>query len=410
MFLIKRKYFNKIYIIKGLITALFLSAFIYLSYFDIQFKILNTIIGLVSLYLLLKIEKQALFFAGFFTGIFWFYWVGISFQYYDLAYLAPFVIFAIALLYGIIFYFIAFFDKLFFRCLFIFILSFIHPFGFNWFIPELMFIDSYLYSSKEHFALILASLYMFIRLKTFTKIFAFIPLFFAYTNPGIYIDNPNIKIDMPEQNVSQNQKWIKSNLPIIIENNFILIDKAIKKKKDLIILPETTFPIVLNKADSVIANLEKKSMHIDIIVGALYLENRQYYNATFYFSKGKLNIAKKVVLVPFGEEIPLPKVLVDFINDAFYNGAQDYKKAKEPTNFNIKDNIFRNAICYEATHEKIYQNLNGASYIIASSNNAWFTPSIEPTLQKLLLKYYSKKYGVTIFHSINGSKNYIVRP
>ncbi len=48
--------------------------------------------------------------------------------------------------------------------------------------------------------------------------------------------------------------------------------------------------------------------------------------------------------------------------------------------------------------------------MIATSNNAWFTPSIEPTLQKLLLKYYAKKYDVTIFHSINGSENYTIRP
>ena len=28
--------------------------------------------------------------------------------------------------------------------------------------------------------------------------------------------------------------------------------------------------------------------------------------------------------------------------------------------------------------------------MIVISNNAWFIPSIEPTLQHLLLKYYSK--------------------
>ena len=48
--------------------------------------------------------------------------------------------------------------------------------------------------------------------------------------------------------------------------------------------------------------------------------------------------------------------------------------------------------------------------MIMISNNAWFTPSIEPTLQHLLLKYYSKKYGVTIFHVVNGSENRIYRP
>ena len=35
---------------------------------------------------------------------------------------------------------------------------------------------------------------------------------------------------------------------------------------------------------------------------------------------------------------------------------------------------------------------------------------IEPTLQKLLLRYYSKKYNITIFHVVNGSPNFIFRP
>jgi apolipoprotein N-acyltransferase len=47
--------------------------------------------------------------------------------------------------------------------------------------------------------------------------------------------------------------------------------------------------------------------------------------------------------------------------------------------------------------------------MIVLSNNGWFTPSIEPTLQKLLLQYYSKKYGTTIYHSVNMSESYVVQ-
>ncbi len=192
--------------------------------------------------------------------------------------------------------------------------------------------------------------------------------------------------------------------------NLILVDKAIEKRKELVILPETAFPINLNRNDFLLEKLVEKSTHIDIITGALLYENKQFYNATYYFSKGVIKVAKKVVLVPFGEKIPLPEIFVDFINDTFYNGASDYVEAKEPTDFEIKGIKFRNAICYEATSEKIFQNLGDVKYMIATSNNAWFTPSIEPTLQKLLLKYYAKKYDITIFHSVNGSENYIVRP
>ena len=112
--------------------------------------------------------------------------------------------------------------------------------------------------------------------------------------------------------------------------------------------------------------------------------------------------------MPFGEEIPFPKFLTDFINDTFFDGASDYSKATEPTTFTIKNIKFRNTICYEATTDDVYQNLD-THFVIATSNNAWFTPSTQPTLQKLLLRYYAKKYNLIIYHATNSSQNMIVK-
>ncbi len=409
MFLVKREHFNKTYIIKGLITSCFISAFIYLAYFDLQYKLLDTILGLIAFYFLLKIERKSLFYAGFFTAIFWFYWIAISFQYYDLTPLGPLVIIFFGFVYGLLFYLTAIIDKLWFRCLAIFLLSYIHPLGFNWFVPELIFINSYIPVTKEYFAIVLASIYMFIKLKRL-KVIAIIPILFIFTNKGVYVDNPNLKISMPQLNINQTTKWHEKHLSEQIDLNFQLIDKAIKDKNDLVILPETVFPLVLNKENFLYHNLQKKSLDIDIVVGGIYFEDKHYYNVSYHFSQTNVTVAKKVVLVPFGEEIPLPKFFVDLINNIFYNGAEDFKKADKATDFNIKGTKFRNAICYEATSEKIYKELNGIKYMIAISNNAWFTPSTEPILQKLLLQYYAKKYNITIFHSINGSSNYIIRP
>ncbi|MDU9800000.1 apolipoprotein N-acyltransferase, partial [Helicobacter pylori] len=47
---------------------------------------------------------------------------------------------------------------------------------------------------------------------------------------------------------------------------------------------------------------------------------------------------------------------------------------------------------------------------IVMSNNAWFSPSIEPTLQRTLLKYYARRYGKIILHSTNFSTSYILNP
>ena len=78
MFLLKRDYSNKNFIIKGFISSILLSSFIYLSYFNIEIKFLNTIVALFALYFLLIIPKKALFISGFMTGILWCWWMAVS--------------------------------------------------------------------------------------------------------------------------------------------------------------------------------------------------------------------------------------------------------------------------------------------------------------------------------------------
>ena len=410
MFLLKRDYSNKNFIIKGFITAILLSSFIYLSHFNIEIKLLNTFLGLCAIYFLLIIPKNSLPITGFLTGVLWCYWMAVSLQYYDLIYLTPIIIIGIGLVYAIIFYLFAFYDRLTIRIAMVFAFTFFAPFGFNWMKFELIFIDSYIGTSKIDFAIILISFYFIIKLKRH-KILGLIPLLFILDfGKGEFIDNPKANIYMPQMNIKQSLKWQKEYQSTLIEKNFEEITKAVELKKDLVILPETAFTVVLNKNAELLERLSYLSNEIDILAGALYVENNQIYNASYFFTKGEIQVAKKVVLVPFGEEIPLPKYFVDLINKLFYNGASDYAKASTPTDFIIKGEKFRNAICYEGTTDKIFENLGDTRYMIMITNNAWFTPSIEPTLQHLLLKYYSKKYGVTIFHVANGSPNRIYRP
>ncbi len=409
MFFLKRVYFNKINIIKGLITALLFSTPIYLAYFGFEIKIINTICLLLSLYFILKIDRISLFYSGFFVGILWFYWVSFSFRYYDLSYLIPLVILFFALVYALLFLLISIKDNIYLRAILFFGLAFFNPFGFNWFKPDILLLDSYFEANKIVLGLIILSTIFLVKKRVLIYTVCIIAISFIHINPK---PTPLSDIDISLANFYFNQdyKWDRKNLAAIVDENFKQINKAIKEHKDVVVLPETTFPFVLNKQEFILENLLEKSHKITIIAGSLYYKNGQYENSTYIFKAGNLQIASKVVLVPFGEEIPLPKIFRDFINKIFYNGAKDYTKASAPTDYRIKNISFRNAICYEATSEELYKNLGNTKNIIAISNNAWFTPSIEPTLQKLLIRLYSKKYGVNIYHEINGSENYIITP
>lgn len=392
---------------KSIILAILFSLFIYSEYFGVSNKLINSIAILYSYYLIFRLDKKELFGSGFIIGLLWFWWMGYSFIYYDLSYLIPIILVAVASAYGLLFYLGGIFNNILYRLIYFIAFSYLEPFGFNWLKLELPLIDSYFGTSKIEF-IILLSLSAYLAYSKIIKkrdvaiyTIALIGLYFFHHLNTPILKKSDLKINLNNTNIAQEIKWDNRYLPKILQDNLANIEKSIKAKDDIIIFPETSFPLILNRQPKLLDMLLEYSNDISIVLGALYEKDGFIYNSTYLFENNKMQIANKVVLVPFGEAVPLPKLLRDFINDSFYGGAEDYKTAKKPTTFTIKGVKFRNAICYEATTDKIYENLD-TSYAIATSNNAWFIPSIQPTLQKLLLRYYSDKYHIYIYSVTNG--------
>ena len=392
---------------KSILTAVFFSYFIYSNYLGLDVKFINTIFAIMGIYFLFVLNKKELFLSGFLIAIFWFWWVGYSFIYYGLEYLIPLILLGVGLIYGVLFYFIGYFNNLYYKIGYIFALSFINPFGFNWFKLELPFINTYLGTSKVEYLIILLSVAFYFNYKDQYKVKSisafFVVLlslyFYNYMNQTV-IEKPSLKIKEYQTKIEQSTKWNKRYKEKIVQDNLVAIQNAISEEFDLIIMPETAFPLVLNKTHGLETKLVELSYEISIVTGSLYEKDGLYYNSTYLYQKGKVEVAHKVVLVPFGEAIPLPEKIRNFINDIFYNGAKDYETAKEPSTFTIKGVKFRNAICYEATTDDVYKNLD-TPYVIVTSNNAWFAPSIQPTLQNLLMKYYKNKYNLHYFNVTN---------
>ena len=386
-------------ILLAIITALLFSAFIYFEQYHLTSKIVNTLFGLGALALFLYIPKKSILVAGFSIGILWFYWIGYSFEYQGVGYMTPIITFSFGLVYLLFFAPLYFTNKPYIRAILLFLLSFIEPFDWNWLQIEVIFVDSYIGVYKyQLFALLVAlSLPSFIpkKLKYTPLLLVLFAINYGYPEQK---DAP-LKIKLVQTDIKQEEKWRKINLVPTVDMIFQEIQNAINNKYQVIVFPESVFPIFLNRNTLLIEKLLEKSKEISIVAGSLMIENHKDYNVTYVFDNGKYHVAKKLVLVPFGEYIPLPKFAQDYINDTFFSGASDFVTANKPTDFIIQGVKFRNAICYEATCQEIYS--GEVSYILASSNNAWFAPSIEPTLQKLLLKYYARKNGVTIYHAAN---------
>jgi len=422
------EHFNIKKITEGFLIALLSSGAIYLDWFGLVNNLINTILGLSTLYLLLLSDKKTWTWTGFFIGVLWFWWIGISFKNYDMAWAIPIPIFILGLIYMAIFYFtftIAEFIgrilnmeqgqrhrsaptgfDLGAKVLILLILSYIHPFGFDWFKPELMFTNSYLGIEKWQFALILLALALTIYKKQF--LFLFITLL-AYPYAHHFQDKATINplLELHGTHVNVKDKWNAKLRNSQIDNVLVAINRAIEKKKQIIVFPESVLPIFLNTQPKIMQRLQSDSAKITIVIGALYWENEIPRNSTYIFQNAAYTIANKVKLVPFGEENPLPDFMGKWINELFFDGAPDYVASADFTDYTVDGITYRNAICFEATSEKLYE--GKPKNMIVLTNNGWLTPSIEPTQQKILLQYYSKKYGTTIYHAVNMSDSYIVQ-
>lgn len=403
-------YFSIKIIIKAFVISFLISNFIYFSLFDSKIlDFLSPFFAIFGFYILLKSSKFHFFWSGFFIGILWFYWISFSLIYYDFAYLIPIEIFFIALVYGLLFLLAGLVSQIWLRAVLLILIYHIHPFNFNWLNFEAIFVPGIFRADflavLAIFSAILSIIYIKNRLK-FLVFFAILLL--AVQWQSVQYKTLPFEIELTNTQIPQELKWKKELKNEFINQNLNLIEDAIKSQKSAIILPESAFALFMTHEKNLLNELKEKSEQISIITGSLAHENNQSYNSTFFFDKGVVKRFDKLVLVPFGEEVPLPKFAKELINKIFFGGNSDFSVAKSVSDYELNGYKIRNAICYEATRDELFK--GEFDVMIAITNNAWFVPSIEPNLQRILLKYYATKYKKAIYHSVNGSKSEIITP
>jgi apolipoprotein N-acyltransferase len=385
-------------LIYGFVSALFFSIFIYLEHFGLSHFVINSFFALGGAYMLLHANRYALSIAGFFIGLFWFWWIGLSFRHYDLSYLIPFVIVAIAFIYGVLFFLIGLLHP-FLRIFAFTFLSMIPLLGFDWLRSEAVFVDTIFGVNYWQLFIVYTALF----LASFKKRYLLLLVLAVDFSYAKIAHDDSIKL--VQTDVSQKQKWDTSRLPSYVEQLFDKSESALTQGYEIIVFPESFLPTYLNTNEVLSGLIKDLSRKITIVTGALYYDEMPK-NSTYIFHRGNVTIAHKVVLAPFGEANPLPEFMSTFVNKIFFDGALDYKAASEFTDFEINNKRYKNAICYEATDALLYT--DRPKNVIVTSNNAWFVPSTQATLQKLLLKVYVKKLNVTIYHSANATASYIL--
>ncbi|WP_086244197.1 apolipoprotein N-acyltransferase [Campylobacter devanensis] len=402
-------YFTLKFIIKGFMISILLSLFIFLDLLNLKYIAnLGLLSAIIGLYILLKSDRKIWFWSGFFIGLFWFYWISFSLIYYNFGYLIPIEILGICLIYGSIFLAVSWLESIYIKAIFLLFASYVAPFGFDWLNFELIFVDTLFKPTIYTLALVLISIIIAIKFNIYIGISLLICSLAINYNYKTESKSLPFDISLISTNISQDKIWERSTKDKIVKSNLDMIDQAISDGSRIVVLPESSFPLFLDHSEILLSVLKQKSYQIAIVAGALGANNNKIYNSTYLFDKGEIKRLDKLILVPFGEEIPLPNFIKNLINKIFFDSAVDYSHANSVSDYEIDGVKIRNAICYEATKDELFK--DNPKFMIAISNNAWFSPSTQPNLQSKLLKLKAYKYKTTIYHSVNGSPSQMITP
>jgi apolipoprotein N-acyltransferase len=186
-----------------------------------------------------------------------------------------------------------------------------------------------------------------------------------------------------QPNISQEMRWNDANVIAIFQRMMTMTEAASKEGSDVIIWPESTVPLSYAVTNFFRDSIEAFSAQhkADIILGSVAEDPSQpdkLWNAAFLVSGGKtVGHYDKIRLVPFGEYVPLRKML--FFAKKLVHEVGEFE-------FGTNDNPLRGkhaygpAICYEVVYPQITrtQVRHGADVLVTITNDAWYDGTSAP--------------------------------
>jgi apolipoprotein N-acyltransferase len=186
-----------------------------------------------------------------------------------------------------------------------------------------------------------------------------------------------------QPNISQEMRWDATNLAQIFERMRVMTTDALNRGAHVVIWPESTVPLSYARTDFYRDEIEllTRQYHADAILGSIAEDPgdaTKMWNAAFLVSDGKtVGHYDKIRLVPFGEYVPLRKML--FFAHKLVHEVGEFEFGSRDTPL-VGRFRYGPAICYEVVYPQIprRQVVNGADVLVTITNDAWYDGTSAP--------------------------------
>jgi apolipoprotein N-acyltransferase len=216
--------------------------------------------------------------------------------------------------------------------------------------------------------------------------------------PGEYV-----RVSIVQGNIEQDKKWEPAFQRYVMETYIDLSHKAVSSSPSLIVWPETAVPFIFKKDDPRTRELIQAHSNLDtyLLFGSILYkgdqEGKTYYsNSAVLLDRTGNDVYEydKIHLVPFGEYIPLQKVLF-FINKLVV-GVGDYSPGNQHSLAETPFGSFATVICYEIIFPGLVRKFftDKGNILVNITNDAWFGKTTGPY----------QHFSMTVFRAIENRK------
>lgn len=213
---------------------------------------------------------------------------------------------------------------------------------------------------------------------------------YGYHRLSAEAESGGITVAVVQGNIEQDKKWDPAYQGEVIATYKRLTRKALERKPDLVIWPETAAPFYFEGADAPYPSLTDdlrtfvRSAGTPLLTGSPTYEKKDHRrllrNAAFLLDRDGMTKAvyHKIHLVPFGEYVPLRNSILFFVNK-LVQGSDDFQPGAEHTVMKVcrpsgSDVALSTVICYEIIFPGLVRRFvnEGATVMTNITNDAWF--------------------------------------
>jgi apolipoprotein N-acyltransferase len=188
-----------------------------------------------------------------------------------------------------------------------------------------------------------------------------------------------LRIGLVQGNVSQDQKWSQARAGSILQDYLDLTRKAAGQGARFILWPESALPFFFEEEPVAGAAVRRAAVETGatLLVGSDQIDRTvpaRYFNAAFLIDPAGhvAAVYRKVHLVPFGEYVPLKRLL--FFAGPLVQAVSDFSEGDRIVMLPVAGHTASTAICYEVVYPNLAREATraGSELLTTITNDAWF--------------------------------------